>query len=261
MMRKRRITAVLLVLVLLALTACAKGSAETATPGLLEFPGLHWNDTPETVRTFLGSAGAKIVADEQANDDADTYDLWGIAVSDLTCFGVQVQTVGFNFARYNGEEYGLVNVEIYYPDGADMTAVEKAMSELYGPSTTQKPVSYTIYDGKLEESTSSGKLELTNGATFPADAMHVYWVSDVNGKDFLSEQEQQKMVAYLTGLQTQSIQEETAMEWLEKNPLVEAYCTDASLLYAITGGTASNVTNNYVLLQAEQLVYLKQNFG
>lgn len=102
-----------------------------AAPELLEFPGTNWAMTPEQVIDSLGLP-------------ADTALSGGVlTVENMEFFGVKAQTAEFHFCSDIGGVPRLHSVRLFYPDGANMAKVRKALLKTYG-STTESFTEYKV---------------------------------------------------------------------------------------------------------------------
>ena len=140
-MRKATVIAVLLaVCVLVSCTFGGKGAAgqEDSISELLEFPGLCWNDSVETVMEKLGITEDQFwdtyedPASKQPNGDS-----WQFVLEDYPLLGGTAQYASFMFVQYTADgEMGLSNVTLYYPDDMeDFGAVCDALEAKCGPGT------------------------------------------------------------------------------------------------------------------------------
>lgn len=161
--RTRKITLALVALLACVLAVCAFGSGEAKAPdgtepskgtghepasaaSLMEFPGLHWNDSVETVIGALGITEEQILENGEQSGEEDG---WCLAASGVPAFGGTAETAYFYFSRYEDSEWGLHSVRLDYPNGADSGAVREELIRQYGPGGSERPWFYQIIDGTL----------------------------------------------------------------------------------------------------------------
>lgn len=160
--RTKKITLALVALVACALAACTFGGGEVKTPegtepskeadhepasaSLMEFPGLQWNDSVETVIGVLGITEEQIL---ENGAQAEEEDGWCLAASSIPAFGGTAETAYFYFTRYEDSEWGLHSVRLDYPNDADAGAVREELIRQYGPGSSERPNFYQIIDGTL----------------------------------------------------------------------------------------------------------------
>lgn len=105
-------------------------------PALYEFPGLHWNDSVETVLNTLGITEEQFLDTEEY--EGPPADEWSFTVGDLSLSGHMAQYAVFRFIRYEGtgHELGLYRVDAYYPDdAADFAVIREELRAQYGAET------------------------------------------------------------------------------------------------------------------------------
>ena len=256
-MKRKKVLILLVAVLLVGLVTTACNTLKDGNAGLLEFPGVHWNDTPEAVKEALNLSAEQILSDTALDTEDSAAGGWAIVAKDISCFGTAVQYAKFSFIRYTGGDYGLESVLLFYPENADMMAVRKVLIQQYGEGGSERPVSCTLRDGTVVD--VNEEVSLTNSAG-SGEGNTLYWVPDTNGKDHLSQAEQDRAVAYFAQLESPA-DKDAVLEWLEKQPLVTAMWTDASGYAALTGGENPYITSNSVVFDARQLVWLEQNFG
>ena len=88
---------------------------EQEPPALMEFPGLRWNGSVETVIQSLNIQEDHIL---ENGPQEGTEDGWCLAASGVSAFGRTADTAYFYFARYGDSDWGLHSVRLDYPNGA-----------------------------------------------------------------------------------------------------------------------------------------------
>ena len=169
--RTRKLTLALAVLLACALAACSFGGREAKAPegtepspgpvslgtepaipttpeqeppALMEFPGLRWNDSVETVIQSLNIQEDHIL---ENGPQEGTEDGWCLAASGVSAFGRTADTTYFYFARYGDSDWGLHSVRLDYPNGEGFGAVREELIRQYGPSSGSPKGYYRIIDG------------------------------------------------------------------------------------------------------------------
>ena len=109
---------------------------DTPAPSpLLEFPGLHWNDTPEAVMKALGITEEDFL--ESGEDLDGLSNSRYFAIGDYLLYGHTAQYVIFHFIQHvgTGHNMGLSIVQVCYPDDMeDFGAVRSELVRQYGPA-------------------------------------------------------------------------------------------------------------------------------
>lgn len=124
----KKFLAVLMAMALcLTVAGCKSYKPEPLNTDLLEYPGTHWGDSPETVMEELGLSPDEV---EQGEEEAGGYH---IGMYGQEYFGALCDAIVFRFEADNSGAYCLTRVEISYPDDTDLSPVCKALEELYGP--------------------------------------------------------------------------------------------------------------------------------
>lgn len=143
--KTKKITICLVILTACLLAACAFAGGEAKPDGtepspltseeaaLLEFPGLHWNDSVETVMETLGITEEDFI--DSSNDNSDTRNVFSFAVEDVPFYGYTAQYVICRFMQYGENELGLYSVQVSYPDDMeDFSAIREELLRQYGPA-------------------------------------------------------------------------------------------------------------------------------
>lgn len=282
--RARKITLVLAVLLACVLAACAFGggepkapegtepsngaSSEPASAPLLEFPGLHWNDSVETVIRALGIQESQILEQGETDDSGNN---WGIVAENLPAFGGTAEKAYFYFERYEGSEWGLYSVRLDYPNDASFGAVREELLRQYGPGGDTAADSYIITgDGDLQSSQS-----FQTGSGFSQMMLDLYGQEMMDRRAEILEQPgphswhwsldssvlPEKFAAqaadWLAGNAYSSISPETAREYFRLQPMVRGFWTDAAPL----NWSKPSTTSNQICLDASEYVYFLQRIG
>lgn len=164
---KRTTKLLTLVLALCMVVAAFSGCAREKAPDpvenakLMEFPGLHWFDSPETVKETLGITTGDM--EDLTEPEAFSYSiLW--KPENFRLFDQRVHSIIFRFHDYQEEgNYRLCTVTVHYPDDADMDGVRKNITRYYGEPAER----YTELDvaGQIAAKT----VEVSeNGTAWPA---------------------------------------------------------------------------------------------
>lgn len=181
---KKRI--VLLLILSLALCGCALRAPESDM-ARFEYPGLKWGMAPGEVLDALGKTDADIIDEyEDRSDDmeSDFRQYWMI-LHEVEAFGQETTAAAFIFMDYtqSGEDFQLVEVRLFYPDGydgtqmADIQALSAELERHYGPAGEKRywdRETDTTYDPTQEQ---------------PANTFE--WNSALTGWSCLSEEEQE----------------------------------------------------------------------
>ena len=244
------------------------GCKRTVDLRLLEFPGTHWNDTPQAVMEALQITEEQILLNEAVTTESEgSTDEWSLVVSGLPCMGVNALQAQFRFIRCEdrGTDYGLAYVRVIYPEDTDMQAVKASLTERYGGDTQEVRPQYDLRDGTIEDSTGKNRGTLTiNGETvvrdYPGDQVHnLYWLAGISGPDYFSRETQGNIVAFFTGREHDPIEEDAVLQWLELEPLSYIrWSDDANQVFRDDN---PYLTANEVFFSGQQLVMLRQMFG
>lgn len=271
-MRKRISILILCALGLLFLTACGKYN-----PGIsvLEFPGVKWNSTPEEVKTALGLTDKQIVADEAGIEDESAYqpeyETWNLFATDFSFLDYKAVGAHFIFIRYPGHEFGLMRVQLYLPEDIDMEAVKANISTIYGEGSDEDSPFFTFdKDGNLVEnepalyyrSDKDGNLIPVKKENATAGFPY-YWFSTTKGTEYFSAEAQERYIEDALDGDT-LITREAALEYLEKQPLVEISCRTKNTNAALnekSENPSPYITGNKVIFAANQLIHTLQKYG
>ena len=253
-MNTRRIALVLsLIILILCLTACGK-ELTVDDPTMLELPGIKWGATVEEVKQALNVTDQQIISDQAYSENT-----WALWITDVTMFGEEVAYANLIFMNFPWhEEYGLCDVQLYYPDETDMTIVKDTLVELYGePKDGLGFTRYKVSQGKVESYTESG----TNLASYEGQSTRMihWWESTAKRADVLPADVVDAMIENGIIDPTGNVVDisdpssrEAVLECLRKDPAVFLYCTDSS-----SAGTvgAEHYTKNVVHFDAMQYMW------
>lgn len=241
MKRQKIFTFSLLVLIVTVFSACVK-RPEPSNPLLLEFPGTHWNETPEDVRAALGLFEDQILADEA--QDADVPE-WCLGVTDLECLGDVANSAVFRFIQNpRADHYGLYSVTIYFPEDSDMVAIQGELAELYGPGSAEYSNGYSLEQGMVSEN-DTAKYVKEGG---------MYWTAERNGLRDLPQSLIDNLVDFYAQVNDPA-DEEAVKKWLEREPLARiGWRCDAN-------AELGHTTPNRVIFNGGTYVWLQQCFG
>ena len=199
-------------------------------PSMLCFPGLKWGATVEEVKQALNVTDKQIISDQAHGDNT-----WALWITDVNMFGEEVAYANLIFMTFPWhEEYGLCDVQLYYPDETDMTIVKDMLVDLYGePKDGLGFTRYKVSQGAVESYTDSG----TNLAAYEGQSTRMihWWESTAKRADVLPADVVDAMIESgiidLTGNAfdtSDPSSREAALEYLKKDPAVFLYCTDSS---------------------------------
>ena len=242
-------------------------AVEDSQAALLEFPGLKWNMTPEEVKNALNLTSDQIVRENKQEADtrsAMPHEGYTIQVQNLSLLGADILNAKFSFVRYEGNDFGLCSVEIYYPEETDMQIVVDEMAEFYGEGTDDPFIDHTFIDGKLTPLIGSGNHTINGKVWAPEkdpDYIRSYWRSTKKGTEVLSADAQSRMADFYAGIEHLQITPEVALELLEKQPMVQVYAVNRNRTAAQYGDKLSGITHNYVRYAADYLVQMIQRFS
>lgn len=137
--KMRKITALAVLLAACVLVSCTFGGKGAAPPedtisALMEFPGVQWNDSVETVMEKLNITEEQIL---ETSTDSSDMDVYTFTIGDYPLLGGTAQYVTFMFAQHTKDsEMGLSNVRAFYPDDMeDFAAIREKLETLCGPGT------------------------------------------------------------------------------------------------------------------------------
>lgn len=226
---------------------------------MLELPGFPWGCTLDEIRYESGFREEQILEDYAIPTNDETWESWVIVVEGMECYGADTACVQFGFGRRKGGEFALERVEIYYPEGADLEKVVDNMEKFYGPGNTEKPVHYSIRNGELHV-LENPKIQQSNPEEREEALWEFYWLSEKKGTQFLSEAERKSLLRYFQIPGEQAVDEEVVAEFIEKEPLVTAICTNKTMKGALDRGESEYISDYGVILDASQLNWLVQMF-
>ncbi len=243
------------------------GEKNEVDVSLLEFPGVKWNATPEEVKNALNLTNDQIVKENTQEADpqsAVSHEGYTMHVRNLSLLGADILNAKFSFLRYEGNDFGLCAVEIYYPKETDMQIVVDHMADVYGEGTNEMFVDHTFRDGKLIELKSTGSMHINGELWAPEkdpDYIRSYWRSTKKGTEVLSADAQSRMANFYAGMEHLQITPEVALELLEKQPMVQVYAVNRNPTAARLDDKIEGITHNYVRFAADYLVMMIQRFG
>ena len=193
---------------------------------ILCFPGTRWGSTPEEVKAVLN------VAEEQIITDQPNGDSYILLVEDVPFFGSEVVSAEFKFIARNNE-FGLATVNLYYPDGTDMSTVEAALMDLYGtPNEGQGFTCYEVSNGTVNTSSAWG---FTPNFSGKGPFVMNWWESTAKRADLLPAAVQEAMIesGYLTYYMERldpadPSTRDLILKYLNNDPAVLLYCTNGS---------------------------------
>lgn len=261
----KKISTLLAVIVVfvICLSSCAINTARISRE-LLEFPGIEWNMTPEEVQKALNISDNQIKSDKikEANQVTAPHELRTVIVRDISLFGTEVLNVIFGYLRYENNDFGLCSIEIYYPEETDMQLVVDNMTDYYGEGTGDSFVECIIQNGEVVRLHGSDSFNI-NGELWEPEKdpnyIRSYWCAAKKGTEVLSKAGREKMVDfYVKHLQ---ITPEVALEYLEKQPLVQVRAVNITPNAVGAGAESEEITHNYVRFSATYLVMMIQQFG
>lgn len=199
--------------IILCLTAfgCKNVAPEVEDSGLLEYPGTHWGDAPETVMESLGLSKDGV---EQKESDGGCY----IGLPGGTYFDVPSAGMVFRFEVDNNGVYGLTRVEIYYPEEADLAPACAALEKLYGP----KAESMTTLDRTLNDDGTTLYAMKTDALS---EEVLGFWASEPLSSNF-NQADRDAVRKFFCESAEDPMPEEIFQEYWEKEPLVTLQCTN-----------------------------------
>ena len=248
---------------------------KVGNPKMLEFPGVEWGMTVEEVKQALDLTEEQIMLDEiyePGEDNGDIFDLWYLYVSDLTAYGEDVVSAGFEFIRYPGNDFGLIRVRAYFAEDTDMVKLEEKLTELYGQGVGSTYRFYTFY-GPNEKyyinAEPNGELKLfakrSDKDSVYSDALNdpeyreQLWVA--TGADVLPDDVENW---YIERSVKNGYTEEAMRECLDQEPLVRMFIANRTYQAAdreangIEDEYQPYITHNFMEYNANNLVCYSQ---
>ncbi len=270
--RTRKATLIAVALAACLLVSCAFGGRaavpkETAPSRPLEFPGLRWNDSVETVIKALDITEDQIL--EQGEDASG--DNWCVVAENIPAFGGTAEKAYLYFRQYEGSEWGLYSVRLDYPNDEDFGAVREEMVRQYGPGGETAADAYTFTDGgQLQKVSQDWSLE--SGSGFSQLMLDIYGQETLDRRAEILEQPGPH--SWHWSLDSGALPEEFltwAADWFSKNshfdvspetsreyfrlqPMVRVFWADAAPLNWMRLST----TFNQVCLDASEYVFFLQ---
>jgi hypothetical protein len=247
-MKKRVLLCIVVVIILsLCLSACDREQAQVASdPALLEFPGLKWNSSVSEVKKALNLKKEQILGDEML-EDGQEYDTWVLAVTGIEVFGFEPELARFNFIRYPGNEYGLLNIMLEFPGTVDTNMLRDNMVEVYGEGTLEDAPHYSFNEEGLLEETDPDTIIKSGDAE---EGYPYYWFSTVNGIETMSAEALERYIEYALNNNNLGIKQEAVVDYLEKTSAVQVTCM---------AWTTKEITR--VTFYANMLAHNWQQFG
>ena len=153
----------------------------------------------------------------------------------------------FTFNQYDGEEqFGLYDVQLCFPDGTDMAALQARMIAQYGPGSQDKPAVYHLIGGRLTRSTLNEK---------EPGAHWLYWTGDASPAEYLDSETQARLLDFYEHNESNPVSRELTAEWLEKETLTEiSWSDDAN---ALLRDKHESITANEVHFSGVMLRFLQ----
>lgn len=228
----RRTGPLLLALVwILALAACSQEPAVDAK--LLEPQGLHWNASAEEVLEALGITEA--VSDEEIVREDGGRDRV-IRAGGVSFFGNtgDAELIFTQNSSASDQPAGLCRITLSFPDGTDMRAVLKQMTQLYGDGSQLQPDDYVIdVNGQVSRMPSGQRGTFTvpqpdgTSRTYLLEPSEhkIYWAA--RGNALLAED---TTAGAVSGLAERGIASEPAAELLDKMILVSLSWSEGNVL-------------------------------
>ena len=250
-MKKQILCIVVAAALCLSLAACARGSQEEENT-LLEYPGVSWEATPEEVIQAMGFPAGAV----QSSSDEDGYNM---GVEDWDCFGVPAQSIVFRFHTDESGRNWLYNIEIVYPEDADMGAVRQAMEAEYGEyvDTYTEARVERILDGAAGDTPD---FTVTQETVAPIEGVW-QWVSPTAADYFPDDVRQTAHTAYAENYieiyEREMTEEEFSVIW-ENTPLVRVSCTEVA--FQGLDFSLPDYTSNMVSFDANYLEHFR-SFG
>ena len=198
----------------LSLAACAVGTQEEENT-LLEYPGVSWEATPEEVIQAMGFPEDRV----QTETIDDGYNL---GVENWDCFGQEAQRIVFHFAPDEAGRKWIQQIMIFYPEDADMAAVQQAMVAEYGPGVSTYTTSYVL---RAEGTAGEGETYVATTEEVTGEDGHHYWLSP-SVEEYCSPEALQAMDAANQPAEVQLTEEARSTYWSTHYPVLVA-CSSA----------------------------------
>lgn len=247
MKRSRKWIALMLALCLMLPVFAGCAPRKALNPGenakQMEFPGLHWFDSPDAVKQALNIPADEIQegGDKMGDMGSMFTILW--EPKDFQLFGQAVYTIFFQFQDYNDTgALRLSMVTVHYPQEADMEAVRKDMTAYFGPA----PEAYTIC--KLE----AGKAVEQSVESTDAE---ICWPSKASLADLAAQEEKDAYWSYASQAPMPPESRDALDAFLAGNPATTV--TWAIAAYKNMTPMPGGRTNNCVTFNANALTALK----
>ncbi len=230
---------------MLTLFACQDASS-TGENEMLEYPGVSWEATPEEVIQAMGFPEDAV----QSSSDEDGYNM---GVENWECFGVNAQSIAFRFHTDESGRNWLYNIEIVYPEDADMDAVRQAMEAEYGESVSTYVTANVDYSWDETNTADADASPVTQEMATVGEGT-LCWLSPT-AADYFSDDVRQAAYgeygpSYQEVLGRGLTEEEFSRIW-ESNYLVQVFCTENA--YEGMDIAFSSRTSNVVMFNASYL--------
>lgn len=234
----------------LSLAACAVGTQEEENT-LLEYPGVSWAATPEEVIQAMGFPEDRV---QTGSDEETAY----VGIEDWTCFGVPAQSIVFRFDTDSTGRNWLWNVEIIYPEDADMAAVRQAMTAEYGQPVDSYTTVWTQSVTDFDDPEARDFTVMQQTESLPENACR--WLSPT-GAEYYADEVGQALHERFNQVAQENYgrdwtDEEFSIYW-ENRPLVMVDCTETAFAeWDLTTSSANtpDYTSNIVSFNATALI-------
>lgn len=239
-MRKRVIICFALILCLL-FCGCANAAPDAGEASLLEYPGTHWGDSPETVMESLSLTEKEA---ERKESDGNCY----IGISGGTYFEAASEGIIFRFEPDSSGAYGLTRVEIYYSDETDLSPVSAALEAQYGPKAD-------VFSTLMRDINGEGKTEYSMKTEAPTDEILGLWTSAPLSSRF-GDKDRRTAERFFCQDSKEPMPKDIFDEFWTKEPMVTITCTNDAYpqFRALPEGTFRKA----VIFSATQLHYIQK---
>ena len=252
-MKRFTVLCIILLTLCLCLTACSNNTPDLVVgdPALLEFPGLQWGMTPEEVKDALHLSENQIAMDQMINHtEGSSFEQWVLVAHDLEFFVREIQGAYFTFYRYAGDEFGLAQVKLYYPDDTDMLELGDELLDIYREDSTEKTAVSFDSEGKPHY---LDQTELFKGLYVQ------WWESEPILTTMFSKEEQNAIIAHYAD-QHPLASRDTVVEVLS-HAHVSLECGETSEQVEIYEDKIPYISRKHLTYNAVTLVEWMQKFG